>query len=534
MKRSKMFLLLCLVLAVSIGMTACSKDQGKDIPKADTGEKLEEEKEESKDGGLMILGIGSDPAVVNPLYADDRVSMTIGNVLFDSLYKVEDGEIVYGLAESMEASEDFLTYTLKLKDDLKWHDGESITIDDLIFTLESILDEKQNAKGRSALLMKDKAIEFNKLDDLTLEFKLPEVNMPFVENISSIKPIPKHIFEGSDNIAENPANKEPVGSGPFKFKEQKTGETYEVERFEDYYGDVALLDGIVYRVIPDPNSTLVALENGEISAAYLKSNEVDKFKDNDNLELITFSEGMVNNIFFRVTNEKVSDPRIRQAIAYAIDRDKIIEGAYQGTEYATPASSSFAEETQYFTDDVETFDYNPDKARELLKEAKAEDLKLRMMYTSGAATQEKEALLVQEMLKEVGVEIELLPMERGTFIEKLLDPENMDFEIATNGYVMGTNPDGYNSIFKTGSANNFSGYSNPKIDELFDKAKIETDDKKRGELYKEIQQIVAEEVVQYPTAYVKSIVAVNKEFKNLDEAKPAPIHMFDYFNKISK
>ena len=536
MKKSKLFLLLCLVLALSVGMTACtSEGKPEESSKKEEVEKSDEVVEESsEEGGLMVFGIGSDPMIVNPLYADDRVSMTLAHILFDSLYKVEDGELVYQLAESMEPSEDFLTYTLKLREDVKWHDGEDFTADDMIFTLESILDEKQNAKGRNSLLLDGEPIGIEKLDDYTIEFKLSHVNIPFVENLSSIKPIPKHIFDGEGNIAESSANAEPVGNGAFKFKAHKTGELYEVERNDDYYGDVALLDGIAYRVIPDPNAALVALENGEISASYLKANEVEKFEDNDDIELITFSESMVNNIFFRTNNEKVSDVKARQAIAYGIDKDKIIEAVYKGTEFASPATSSFAKEVPFWTDDVEDYEYNPERAKELLKEAGKENLELRLMYTSGIATQEKEALLVQEMLKEIGVEIELLPMERGTFVERILDPENQDFEIATNGYVMGSNADNYSTIFTTGNANNFSGYSNPKVDELFDKAAIETDEDTRREMYEEIQKIVAEDVVQYPTAYPKSIIAYSKEFKGLEEAKPASIHMFDYYNKISK
>lgn len=268
MKRKKLVMAMCLVLAMIMSFTACAKT---DNAKDKEGTKVEETSKSTEEGGLMVLGIGSDPTIVNPLYADDRVSLTIAHVLFDPLYNVEKGEIVYnGLAKSMDHSDDFLTYTLKLRDDVKWHDGKDLTAEDMIFTMNSILDEKQNAKGRSALTMDDKAIEFDKVDDYTIEFKLPEVNMSFVQNLSGIKPIPKHIFEGAENIAESPANSEPVGNGSFKFKEHKTGELYQVERNEDYYGDKALLDGIAYRVIPDANASLVALENGEISASYIK------------------------------------------------------------------------------------------------------------------------------------------------------------------------------------------------------------------------------------------------------------------------
>lgn len=526
--------LLAFLMAFAFILTACGKpadNKGTDAPNAPAVEGTE--KGSSKKGGLMILGVGSDPTSVNPLFANDRVSLTITNVLYDKLYNVKSGKVVYdGLAESMTPSEDHLTYTLKLKDGIKWHDGKDITADDIIFTYDSILDDKQNAKGQNVLKSDAGIVKYKKVDDKTIEYKLPKVDMTFLNGIAGISPIPKHVFEGEAEIAKSPKNAKPIGSGPFKFKEHKTGELYQVERFEDYHGDVAKLDGIAFKDIPDANASMVALENGEISVSYIKPKDIAKFEKNGNFEIVTFPEGMVDNLFFRVNSEKLKDVKVRQAISYAIDKTKLIQGTYLSEDFADPAYSAFSTNTGFFSDDVEKYDYNVEKAKKLLKEAGKENLELKLMYTSGSPAQEKESLLIQEMLKKVGINVELLPMEGATFIEKLLDPSNHDFDMAINGYVMGDNPDSYASIFKSDSSENFSNYKNPKIDELFEQAKTETDEAKRGEIYKEIQQILADDAVEYPVANVKSILAVRKEFKNLDAANPAPIHIFDYFNKI--
>lgn len=508
---------------------AANKEENKDESSK------EDDQGQAKEGGLFVLGIGSDPSIVNPLYANDRVSLTLTHILYDNVYNVKKGEIIYdGLAESMTPSDDNLTYTLKLKENLKWHDGEAITADDLIYTYDVVLDEKQQTKGHSDLMNNDKPIAYKKLDDLTVEFKLEKPDATFIQGLAGIVPVPKHIFEGETDLAKSEKNKNPIGSGPFKFKEQKTGELYQVERFDDYHGDVAKLDGIAFKVIPDANAQNLALENGEISASYVKSQNVDKFKDNDKFDLYTFSEGMVDTIFFKVSNPKMQDKNLRQAISYAIDKNKLIQGAYNGEEYATPAYSPFSLETQFVTDDVEKYDFNLEKAKELVKDVKKEDLNLRLMYTSGSPATEKEALLIQEMLKEIGVNLELLPMERATFIEKLLDPKNQDFEMAINGYVMGDNPDSYGYLFKTGSAENFSGYSNEEIDKLFAEGKTEMDEAKRSEIYKKIQQILVDDAVQYSLVNTKSIIAANSEFGNIEEATPAPIYMLQYYNKITK
>lgn len=511
-----------------------NKESANNEEKNDESSKKDDQGQE-KEGGLFVLGIGSDPSIVNPLYANDRVSLTLTHILYDNVYNVKKGEIIYdGLAESITPSDDNLTYTLKLKENLKWHDGEAITADDLIYTYDVVLDEKQQTKGHSDLMNNDKPIAYKKLDDLTVEFKLEKPDATFIQGLAGIVPVPKHIFEGETDLAKSEKNKNPIGSGSFKFKEHKTGELYQVERFDDYHGDVAKLDGIAFKVIPDANAQNLALENGEISASYVKSQNVDKFKDNDKFDLYTFSEGMVDTIFFRVSNPKMQDKNLRQAISYAIDKNKLIQGAYNGEEYATAAYSPFSLETQFVTDDVEKYDYNVEKAKELVKDVKKEDLNLRLMYTSGSPATEKEALLIQEMLKEIGVNLELLPMERATFIEKLLDPKNQDFEMAINGYVMGDNPDSYGYLFKTGSAENFSGYSNEEIDKLFAEGKTEMDEAKRSEIYKKIQQILVDDAVQYSLVNTKSIIAANSEFGNIEEATPAPIYMLQYYNKITK
>lgn len=537
---------IALFMAIALLMTGCgnsSKENAKSNSQPSVTDNSQQastkdsgSRETAKgNGGLMVLGVGSDPNIVNPLYANDRVSLTICNTLFDNVYNVKKGEIIYdGLAESMTASDDNLTYTLKLKENIKWHDGKDLTADDLIFTYDTVLDEKQRTKGQENLKNGGKPIAYKKIDDRTVEFKLDKVDATFVQNISSIVPVAKHVFEGEADIAKSPANQAPIGNGAFKFKEHKTGELYQVERNDNYYGDVAKLDGIAYKVIPDANAQKVALENGEISISYIKSIDVEKFKNNEKFNVVSFSEGMVNTLFFRVTNPKLEDKRVRQAISYAIDKEKLIQGAYNGKEYAKEAYSPFSDQTQYYTEDVEKYEHNVEKAKELLKQANVSDLNLRLMYTSGNPAQEKEALLIQEMLKDADIKIELLPMERGTFIEKLLDAKNQDFEMALNGYVMGDNPDNYSAIFKTGVSENFAGYSNKEVDKLFEEGKSETDDAKRAEIYKKIQQILTDDAVQYSTVNVKSILAVNKEFGNIEEANPAPIHMLDYFNKVVK
>lgn len=527
--RSKKWLVL-IVAIVMIVATACGSDTAENQTPAD---KSEETAELTKvDGGIFIFGIGSDPNTMNPLYAGDRVTMTINNALYSPLLVIDAEETRYYLAESVTPSEDYLTYTLKLKEGLKWHDGEDLNADDIVFTVNSILDENQNSHLRSSFLVDGQPVEVNKVDDLTVEFVLPQISVPFMDSLSGLQPIPEHIFEGEADLAKSSKNLEPIGSGPFKFKEFKSGEKVELERFEDYFDGKANLEGVVFRVIADPNSANTALLNGELSARYITTDDIEKFEGNENFNIETFDEGMLNNMVFRLTNEALQNEDVRKAIAYAIDKDEIITGVYQSEEYADKAYSVFVPTTQYYTSDVETYDYDVEKAKELLKNAGYEELSLRLAYTNSSKEQEAYGLIMQQRLKEIGIDLELIPMERGAFLEKFIDATNTDFDLAFNGYVMGLEPSGYSPLFKAEDPNNFMGYVNEELDPMWDKGIVETDEAKRAEIYEGIQEEIMDDMVVYPIAYPKSIVAINNKFGGIEEARLVPITMFEDLSKL--
>lgn len=176
-------LLTLMISACSNGNNAASTNAGASQTPAETQQPAASE---PKDGGSLIIGVASDPVVLNPNYAGDRVSLTIDQALYAPLFQVNNGEKTFYLAESLTPSEDNLTYTLKLKDGLTWHDGEKLTADDIVFTIDSILDEKQNSFLRANFLIGDQAIKAVKVDDLTVDFQLPQVSPAFEDTGTGI------------------------------------------------------------------------------------------------------------------------------------------------------------------------------------------------------------------------------------------------------------------------------------------------------------------------------------------------------------
>lgn len=483
-----------------------------------------------KEGGTIVFAAGGDPRVLNPMYGNDRVTMTINNALYSPLFDIDNGEKQYYLAESFTPSEDFLTYTLKLKKDLKWHDGEVLTSDDVVFTLDKILDQSQKSLLRGDFLVDGKPVEYKKVDDLTVEFKMPRVMMNFESAIAGLSPIPKHIFEGETDIATSKKNENPIGNGPYKFKEYKNGESVTLVKNEDYFGGKPHIDNVVYRIIADANSSTSAFLNGEISAKYVDPKDVDKFNDKANIE--TYDEGMLINAIMNFDSPALSKKEVRQAIAYALDKDEIIKAGYVDGKYALKAYSDLVPTTLHYTDDVNKYEKNVEKAKELIAQSGMKDIKINVIYTNGKKSDEATALIMQQRLKDIGIDLELVPMDGNAFIEKLFTEGKKDFDMAMNAYVMGNEPNAYRSIFEAGGENNVSNYVNKDLDKKWEVANGEKDTDKRKEMYKEIQQTLAEDLPIYPIVYSQSIIAVDKKIGGIKEAKPAPIFMFKDLSKL--
>lgn len=225
---------------------------------------------------------------------------------------------------------------------------------------------------------------------------------------------------------------------------------------------------------------------------------------------------------------------LRQAIAYAINKDELTQTAFTSLDYAKPATSFLTPDTLYKTDDVEQYKFDLQKAKELLKASGAPDnLKLRGVCEH-QQNPESMALYIQQALKGIGVNVELMPLDSNAMSQRSLDMNNTAWELNTGGYIMGSEPDGYKSLFMSNEAYNYAHYKNPQFDALWDKGAVETDAVKRAEIYKHIQQTVANDMTYYPIAYTNATVAVDKRFGGTEEAEPKPVYLFGIYQNLSE
>lgn len=525
-----LILLTFLISACSGGNTATSTNTNQ-TPATNDGTTASTE---PKDGGNLIIGVAADPVILNPNYAGDRVSLTIDQALYAPLFQVNEGKKTFYLADSLTLSEDNLTYTLKLKSGLTWHDGEKLTADDVVFTIDSILDEKQNSMLRANLFIGDKPVKAVKVDDLTVEFKLPQVSPAFEATLVQVFPIPKHIFENETDLEKSTKNANPVGSGPFKFKEYKAGEYVTLERFDNYFGGKPHLDSVTYRIAKDTNAANLALQSGEINIKYLDPQDVGTIEASNNFEILPYSEGRLSYLLFNANSDRgaLAKKEVRQALSLALSRDEIIQAAYTSSEYADPAKSFLTPDALFYTNDVPSFDNDVERAKELLKSAGVSDLKLRLIVSSGNKAQEAISLYVQQKLKAIGAEVELQNMDASAYGQKFSDMNSTDFELAIAGYIMGYDPDAYRILYTSTADSNYSHYNNAEVDKLFNEGAGEADVTKRGEIYKKIQEVIADDAPIYPIANTKTIVAVSKNYGGLEEAVLKPVVIFEDLSKI--
>ncbi len=491
---------LLLVVFMAVSVIGC----GQEAPPADDpGEATPPTTEGPTPGGTFIFATRAEPPHLNPnLIAMQYDIYAVTANVYNALVRQDfDLSIKPSLAKSWDMSPDGLTYTFHLQEGVKWHDGKPFTSADVKFTIEEVVIP-YHSQGKAQFQALD-AIETP--DDLTVVLKLKEPFPPLLQylTIEGATIVPKHLWEGTD-ILENEYVDNPIGTGPFVFKEWVRGSHVTLERNPDYWiPDRPYADKVVIRFISDPNARLQALESGEVDylTGYFPYGEFERFvNDPEYGTTLGGSERLAStatNVAFNTTHPIFKDVRVRQAIAHAIDKQLIIDLAAFGIGSASKSHiPSFVEWAH--NPNAPQYEYDPEKAEALLDEAgyprNADGVRFTttLKWNTNDAEHTKSAEILQQQLEQVGIKVELVPLEPGAYKDELF--MNWNFEIALRG--IGTGPDpGVSALWRSyhstnvvkKSGHNFMQYSSPIVDELFDKASTEQDAQKRAQYFKDIQ-----------------------------------------------
>jgi len=465
--------------------------------------------EQPRRGGTLVVAVVKDPSTLNP-------ALTAGMDTHHTMHQVYEGLTELdgnmnpqpGLARSWEVSPDGLTITFRLAENARWHDGKPFTSKDVQFGLMGVAG-KYNPMGR-IVMANVRSIETP--NDHTAVFRMKKVYGPLILAMAPFNcPIvPRHLYEGTD-ILKNPHNiSNPVGTGPFKFKEWVKGDHITLVRNNDYYKPgFPYLDRIIFKTIRDATSRALAFEKGEVDLMPSGVCSVHDYQRLAKLPNVTTSQTPGDQLVVLVAfnqhdNKIVANLKVRQAIYHAIDRQFISDKVRYGLN--PPLDSAIPRVYKSFHDpDVKKYEYNLAKANKLLDEAgyprDAKGIRFdpTLVYEHGQAYGIPEtAQILKPMLKKVGIDVKLVSMERPVMFEKAF--KNYEFEMFLTSYGTKSDPAiGVSRTYHTKSIlgkpfTNVARYSNPEVDRLFDEAAASMDVQKRARLYHKVQRILAEEL----------------------------------------
>jgi len=538
MKRAGILLATVMVLG---GLTACG---GKDPAaegttavsgsSAGAGETTAEAAKPSEGGeSTFTYAIAGDPgANVNVITTSDRFGLMTLKMIYSPLYMYNADGINYFLAKSIDTSDDNLTYTMHLRDDVKWSDGEKFTADDVVFTFEAMEKEENAGWAYSQLVYSEGAVKIEKVDDYTVNLTMPFVNSAAVEMFSQIFIMPKHVYENVTNFENNDVNTKPVGTGPYVMSEYSAGSYVKFTKNENYFLGAPSIDNIVYRIIENENTAMTAIQSGEVDAWIGTPAQVAQMNlESANLTVYPYQEGRVG--YMMINAARVQNEDLRKAILYALDKKAIADAALLSSDYYDLPWSFMPPNSKFFTEDVEKYEQNLEKSKEYLAASGVEKPELNLAYSGSDSLQSTSALLVQEQLEKAGFKVTLSGIDSKALSQQMKDKNNT-YDMYFGGYIMGIDPDTFSSLFETGAAYNYMYYDQPEINEMFAQGRKETDETKRKEIYTNIQKKIQDTACFYPLYSNKRLLVVSKNVSGIDAAKLVPVYTFEDTSKLQK
>ena len=483
------------------------------------------EQTESASDSTFTYAISGDPGEsTNVITSSSRWDLSTIKLIYSPLFMYNADGINWFLATEY-STEDGLTYTFKLRDDVKWSDGEPFTADDVVFTYSEMEKEENLGWAYSQLVYDQGTVDIKKVDDYTVSFTFPFKTPTALEMLSQIFIMPEHIYKDVSDYEHNDYNMNSIGTGPYQAVEYVPGSYVKFKRNENYFKGKPEIENIVFRIIENSDTAILALQSGEVDAYQAIPSEVEKIDlEANNLETFSYSEGRVGYLMINAKN--VPDQKVRQAILFALNKDDMNKASYLSEEFYLTPYTFLPPISQFYSEDVEKYTQNIEKSKQLLEEAGVKDLKLKVGYSGSDTAQTAQALLVQQQLSEVGITVELDAADSTALSTQMHSADN-DYDMYFGGYIMGIDPDTFSSLFESGGAYNYMYYQDSEVDELFEKGRTENDETKRKETYNELQAKIQDLATFYPITSNNKILVVNKRIKGVEDAKLVPVYTFE-------
>ncbi len=477
-------------------------------------------------GGAYVEGLAGFPQSLNPILANDEASRAVNALVFCGLTKTDEtGKSVPDLAQSWEISPDGRTYTFVLRPEARWHDGLPVSPEDVVFTVKAIQD--QQYVGPLGAFWRDIVPE--KVDDRTVKLTLQKDSFaPFIE-YTAVGILPAHIL-GDVSPRDLPAhrfNVQPVGTGPYRVKEVWADRII-LEAAPTYFGPRPYLSRVLFRIYPNHKTILTALERDEVEGVpMVDPADAARLAGEREVAVYTAPQASLTLLFFNLATPTLADRTVRQAIAYAVDRQKLIEVARDGR--AKRADSPVLPGSWAYNPDARQYDYDLQRARTVLDQAgwkldgeggvRMKDGKpLRLvLLTNDRLERVRLAEEIQRQLNAVGIEVEVQATGTGGLVQDFLLPRR--YEMALFSWELsGFDPDPFalwHSSQQAQQGLNIAGYSSRRADELMERARRSVDQGERTRYYHEFQAIFAEDLPSLPLYYPTYDFAISSKIKGV-------------------
>ncbi len=487
----KKILSLLLAAGLLLGLTACGGNGG-------------------QSGGDTLIYASGDYTRINPAM-DEHGEINI--LLFNGLTAHDGGnQVVSGLAKDWTFDEDTCTYTFRLEENVKWHDGEPFTAEDVKFTIEAIMDPENGSENAPNF---EDVEEISILDEHTISFRLSAPNVAFLDYMT-MAILPKHLLEGED-MQSSAFFRAPVGTGPYKLAGWDEGQAITLERNADYFKGAARIEKIVFKIVPDDNAKALQMQSGELTLAHLTPKDTENFLGKEGYDVYEMKTSDYRGILFNFQNPYWTENRdLIPAVCCAIDRQAILDAVVLGrgvTAYG-PLQRNI-----YNNEDVERYDYDPGRARNILEDAgcvmgengfyERNSQEVGFVISVGAGDQVRldMAQAAAQQLRDVGVQctVEIPAVVDWSGQMAYLIGWGSPFDADDHTY----------KVFGTGKGANYSGYSNPLVDQYLAEARQSDDPAVRKEAYANFQTALAEDPAFAFICYVDADYVASAALKGI-------------------
>lgn len=458
-----------------------------------------------------LVYASGDYSAINPaLYEHGEIN----SLIFSGLTARDaNSGIVPSLAKSWQFDDNTNTYVFELRDDVKWHDGEAFTAEDVVFTLETIMDPENASEIASNY---EEITEVIAEDDDTVSIRLTSPNAALLDYLT-IGILPKHILEGKDIVTDE-YNRFPIGTGPYKMKHWDKGQSITLVKNADFYMKEPQIDTIIFKIVEDKKARALQLKSGELDLAQVDPVDAQQFADNKDFTVNVMKTADYRGIMYNKNNPFFKKHKeLPNALSYAIDRQQIVDSVLAG--YGMSAYSPL-QQGEYNNPDMEKFSYDPKRsvtelesagwkrADDGIYEKDGEKLSFTVNCMEGDQVRIGMANICSQQFEDIGVDMKVAVLSR-------IDWENQEAFLI--GWGSPFDPDDHTyKVFGSGKGSNFSGYSNQIVDELLKMAR-ETDVKEdRISYYREFQAELAKDMPYTFIAYIDAIYVSKPNLKGID------------------